>query len=73
MRQGAAGLVLRFARPGTAVVRVRASALWTTGRPGTCVGATRDGWLAVHDSRAGVLDLQTALSADVLTGADSCS
>ena len=70
VRQGAAGLVLRFARPGIAIVRVRASALWTTGQPGACVGATRDGWLAVHDSRAGVLDLQTALSADVLTGAD---
>ena len=35
VRQGAAGLVLRFARPGIAIVRVRASALWTTGRPGS--------------------------------------
>ena len=73
VRQESAGLVLRFARPGDAVVRVRASALWTSGRSGSCVGATRDGWLVVHDPRAGLLRLQTSLNADVLTGADGCT
>ncbi|HEY8301073.1 MAG TPA: hypothetical protein VIG48_04180 [Jatrophihabitans sp.] len=73
VRQQPAGLVVRFVKPGTALVRVRASTLWVSQRPGTCVGTTRDGWLRVHDRRAGTVTLVASLNVDVLTGADGCN
>lgn len=61
---------LRFARPGTAVVRVRAGVLWHSSTDGTCLGRTGDGWLRVTAAHAGPVRLEASIDRSLVTGGD---
>lgn len=65
-------LTLHFARPGAAVVRMRASKLWSAQAPGGCVGATPQGWLVVRSTHAGTVEIAARLNAGLLMGAPPC-
>ena len=65
-------LTLHFARPGAAVVRMRASKLWSAQAPGGCVGATQQGWLVVRSTHAGTVEIAARLNAGLLMGAPPC-
>jgi hypothetical protein len=65
-------LTLRFSRPGSAVVRMRASRLWSAQDPGGCVGATRQGWVLVRSTHAGTVEIAARINASLLTGAPLC-
>jgi hypothetical protein len=67
--QDPASLTLRFSAPGTVVVRVRASNLWVSGVAGVCVGRTTHGWLTVTSPSAGDVQVETSLTAKLITGA----
>lgn len=71
-RMGPATLRLRFTRPGRTLVRIRASNLWVTDTPGSCLGQTARGWLTVTSRTAGDVRLEARLSPNVLTGTAAC-
>lgn len=65
-------LTLRFAAPGSAVVRIRASNLWTTTEPTACVGATRSGWLKVTSRRRAIVEVSAQLNASLFVRVQRC-
>lgn len=71
-RFGPASFDLTFSRPGSSVVRIRASNLWRVTKGAGCVQAGADGWLEVHSRAAGTLTLRAQLNTHLLTGAPSC-
>jgi hypothetical protein len=72
-RVGPSSFVADFSRPGTAIVRIRASSLWevTVGRG--CVSATKNGWLKLTASRPGRLEVSAQLNIKVLGATPSCA
>ena len=66
-------LTLRFRHAGAAVVRMRASRLWSAQEPGACAGATAHGWLFVRSAAAGTVEVAAQLNAGLLLlGDESC-
>ena len=65
---GDASLVLRFARPGTALVRITSSPFWTVDRSPGPVTLRRSpaGWLEVTSGRGGTVVLRARLNPAVL-------
>ena len=72
VEQNAAGLTISFTGPGTAVVRVRASKLWTSRDPGSCIDRTVNGWLTVTSDRPGRVHLKPSLNASIFTTVHDC-
>lgn len=70
--QDTSALTLRFRHPGAAIVRVRASRLWSAQDPGGCVGATRRGWLLVRSAHAATVEIAASLNASLLIGTSPC-
>jgi hypothetical protein len=53
---------LRFATPGTSVVRLRYTRYWTVIRGGACVASAPGGWTAVRAERPGVVRVAARFS-----------
>lgn len=64
---------LRFAAPGSAEVKVRASRLWHLDDSDACLGPTPDGWLQVRARSAGLVTIDASLTlAGVMGTAARC-
>jgi hypothetical protein len=63
---GTASFRLAFPAAGTAVVRIRSSALWHVDGGQACVDSTPDGWLQVHAYAAGGVFVQARVSLGTL-------
>ncbi len=70
--EDASSLTLQFQHAGSAIVRMRASKLWSSDQPDGCVGATRQGWLVVRSAHAGSVEVSARLNASLLVGASPC-
>lgn len=73
---GPDGFVVRVARPGTTIVRVRFSPHWAVVAGAGCVSEAPDGYTRVRATRAGALRVATRVDVDrALTGAtgERCS
>ena len=70
--EDASSLDLHFTGAGSAVVRIHASPLWTARDLGTCVGATREGWLLVRSSHPGTVHVSARITGSLITGYQSC-
>lgn len=71
--EDSASLTLRFVRAGTAVVRVRASRLWTASDPASCISHNAIGWLQVTSPHAGDVRIEPKLNARMLLPNPVCS
>ena len=65
-------LTLRFARAGSAVVRIRGSALWHVTAGSACADTTPAGWLRVHATGPGLVRVVATLNAQLIGGTQSC-
>jgi hypothetical protein len=65
-------LTLRFSHAGSAVVRIRGSALWHVTAGNACADTTRAGWLRVRATGPGPVRVVATLNAQLIGGAESC-
>ncbi len=68
-----ASFTLRFAEPGTAVVRIRASKMWEITSGAGCVQASPDGWLTVHSALAGELTVSAKVGLGLVSPPNQCT
>ncbi len=72
VRLGPASLTVRFARAGTARVRIRASGMWTVTAGEGCVGSTSNGWLLLRAKAAATLTMRARVGLSQLNTAPHC-
>ena len=70
---GTASLVLAFARPGLAEIRVRSSALWNVAGGNGCMSDGHDGWLDVRAATAGTVTLRSRIGSLTQGPSPACS
>jgi hypothetical protein len=63
---GPASVSLHFQRPGSSLVRLRASPMWTVAAGDARLGRSARGWLQVHSDRAGDVTLRARLTFGLL-------
>jgi MFS family permease len=69
---GPASFRAHFTRPGTAVVRIRASRMWEMTAGHGCLTSTPDGWLVVRSSTPGDVTVRARLNMQLITGGSDC-
>jgi hypothetical protein len=70
---GTASVVLDFARPGTATVRIRADGMWDVTSGEGCVRSDSRGWLSVTSSASGPLTLRARMGVPATASGARCS
>jgi hypothetical protein len=70
---GPASFVLDFNRPGTAVVRIRASTMWVPTSGHACVGSKSARWLTVSAAGAGDVRIQARFDLDSVGAGARCA
>jgi hypothetical protein len=66
VKLGASSFTVRFARPGTAVIRLHASSLWRPDSTTSCIDTSNDGWLHLRDARAGTITVKAEVTLSAL-------
>ena len=69
---GPASFKVRFTRPGTAYVRLRASGLWQVSSGLACLGATPTGWLTVTSAHPGLVTVRARIHPQMVLRSAAC-
>lgn len=69
---GPASFTLTFAHPGSAVVRIRASGMWTITSGAGCVRPTPGGWLEITATSATTITLRARVGLGELSASPRC-
>lgn len=73
VRLGPASFTVAFAHAGSAVVRIRASGMWTVTAGEGCVGSTNDAWLRLTATAPSTLTIRARVGLSQLNASPHCA